>query len=205
MLLTAMLVSTTLAQSVPGTWTGYVNGWVSEPQRSSNVYLPGPVRRVSQADRQTIILSQIAAQQAYFAQMNLVERQKELAHQQEVDALAAQQRVTAQQEALLAQQQAAAAQSLAQQQQLIAQQQQLLAQQRQLEIDAAQARAEADRVAALEAEQKARADEATRALEARELARSQPRSTEKGPDIHSWTDEDGVVHFSTKPRASSPR
>ena len=81
LLLSVVLISSVvLAQSVPGTWSGYVNGWVSEPRPARPVALdPGPVRqpRLTAQQQQLVVLSQLAAQQAYVTQMTMVERQKE--------------------------------------------------------------------------------------------------------------------------------
>lgn len=151
LLVSVMLISSAvLAQPVPGTWSGYVNGFVPTTRTTTTYgnfdnYGPtwGPGRRpptLSVQQQQLLVLSQLSAQQAYLSQLNFTERQKEFARQQEADALAAQQRLSAQQEVLIAQQQAAQAQLLAQQQQLVAQQQQLAAQAQQREADSVLAR-----------------------------------------------------------------
>ena len=123
-----------------------------------------------------------------------VERQREQAR------VAAQQAIAMQQEQYERERErarAAEAQLLAQQQ-AIAMQQQLLAQQQQQALMEEQARlAEREAKAKqLELEQKALAEKEAARLRAEEDAR--PRV--KGPDIHRWVDEEGVVHYSTKPR-----
>jgi hypothetical protein len=44
-------------------------------------------------------------------------------------------------------------------------------------------------------------DERERAIASREAARLEQANKPgaKGPDVHRWVDEDGVVHYSTKP------
>ncbi len=197
--------SVVLAQPVPGTWSGYVNGWVNEsrPARPAGLLL-GPARQpvLTAQQQQLVVLSQLAAQQAYVTQMTMVERQKENARAQELETLAAQQRLVAQQNALIDQQQAAQAQLLAQQQQLVAQQQQLRAEQQQRDADAALAKwAEEKALVQKEFEAKEK-DLAAREAQRLELARAEANKgpAEKGPDIHRWVDEEGVVHYSTRPK-----
>jgi|GEM_PF-4839786 septal ring factor EnvC (AmiA/AmiB activator) len=200
----ALVLTSVLAQPVPGTWTGYVNGWV--PDTSPRPVMPlsvGPVRRpvLTPQQQQVIVWSQWAAQQQYLAQQTLLERQKEDARAREADALAAQQRLTAQQDVLIQQQQAAQAQLLAQQAQLAAQQQQLLAQQQQRDAELTLARLEEEKAQALKKEREEKEREVAAREAARlELARAEAsKPGEKGPDIHRWVDEDGVVHYSTRP------
>ena len=191
-----------LAQQGPGVWSGYVNGWVADATRSGTFqrgFDAVRIPRLSRQEQQVLVLQSLAANSAFLAQQNYVQLQQ----------------VTAQQQEQLAQQQAQAAQqrqyeyerSLASEAQLLAQQQQLAVQQQLLAQQQQQAAAEvlarvAEReakVKVLEAEQKLLAErEAARQALARAEADAKPR--EKGPDIHRWVDDEGVVHYSTRPQ-----
>lgn len=202
-LLGLLLLSSALAfaQPVPGSWGGYVGGWVNDPPRTP---VTGAYRRPPQLtpqQQQSLALQQLAAQQAFFAQQNYVQVQQVAARQQEFAA----QQLAAQQELAAWQARQAREQELAHQEQLLAQQQQLAVQQQLLAQQ--QQRAAADELARLaersekvkqvEAEQQAlAAREAARLALARSEADAKPK--EKGPDIHRWVDEDGVVHYSTR-------
>ena len=200
-----LTASASFAQPVQGTWTGYVNGWVRDQPRAVLYNLDPILRapRLTPQQAQYLALQQLASQQAFFAQQNYVQVQQATARQQELAAaqLAVQLDSASQQRAAAREQQLAAeAQLLAQQQQL-AVQQQMLAQQQQ--------RAAADELARIaEREEKVKQAEAAQKLEAaREDARialaraeADAKPREKGPDIHRWVDDDGVVHYSTRPR-----
>jgi hypothetical protein len=186
-------------RSVPGVWGGYVTGWQSTPQPAPMLLDAAPVRRPTRAQREAIALSQIAAQQAYFANQNYVQLQQVAAQQQAQ--LARQEQLAAEQRRVQEEQAAAAEEAILVQRQQLAMQQQLLAQQQQQAAAEELARV-AEREAKLrqlEAEQKLMAErEAQRLAQLRAEEDAKPR--EKGPDIHRWVDEDGVVHYSTKPR-----
>lgn len=186
-------------RSVPGVWSGYVNGWQSTPQPAPVFLDPPLVRKPTRAQREAIALSQIAAQQAFFANQNYVQLQQVAAQQREQ--LARQEELAAEQRRIQEEQAAAAEEAILVQRQQLALQQQLLAQQQQQAAAEELARV-AEREAKLrqiEAEQKLMAEkEAQRIAQARAEEDAKPR--EKGPDIHRWVDDDGVVHYSTKPR-----
>ncbi len=197
---TVLVASVATAQS--GVWTGYVNGWVNDAPRSNTVprgFDAVRVPRLTRQQQQVLVLQSIAAQSAFVAQQNYVQLQQVTAQQQEQlaqqQAIAAQQRQYEYERSL-----AAEAQLLAQQQQLAVQQQLLAQQQQQAAVEELARVAEREaKVKVLEAEQKMLAErEAARQALARAEADAKPR--EKGPDIHRWVDEDGVVHFSTRPR-----
>ena len=188
-------------RSVPGVWSGYVNGWQRTPQPTSTfTTIDGPlVRKPTRAQREAIALSQLAAQQAFFANQNYVQLQQVAAQQREQ--LARQEELAAEQRRIQEEQAAAAEEAILVQRQQLALQQQLLAQQQQQAAAEELARV-AEREAKLrqiEAEQKVMAEkEAQRIALLRAEEDAKPR--EKGPDIHRWVDDDGVVHYSTKPR-----
>jgi hypothetical protein len=186
-------------RSVPGVWSGYVNGWQSTPQPAPVLLDTVPVRRPTRAQREAIALSQLAAQQAFFANQNYVQLQQVAAQQREQ--LARQEELAAEQRRIQEEQAAAAEEAILVQRQQLALQQQLLAQQQQQAAAEEIARV-AEREAKLrqiEAEQKLMAEkEAQRMAQLRAEEDAKPR--EKGPDIHRWVDDDGVVHYSTKPR-----
>ncbi|MDP1825672.1 MAG: hypothetical protein Q8L48_20595 [Archangium sp.] len=206
LLLVALLAaSVSLAQPVPGSWGGYVSGWVSDAPRLTPMPFDRAVRtpRLTRQQREYLALQQLAAQQAFFAQQNYVQLAQVSARQ---EALAAQQ-LAQQQELVAEQRRLAREQELAAQEQLLAQQQQLAVQQQLLAQAQQQAAAEElvrtqEREAKLKqlelAHQQELERDAARLALARAEADAKPR--EKGPDIHRWTDEDGVVHYSTKPR-----
>lgn len=204
-LIVGFLLSASLsfAQNVPGSWGGYVSGWVSDAPRPSALVLRGSVDlqrpRLTAQQQQYLAVQALAAQQYFFAQQNYVQLQDIASRQQERLAqqqyLVEQQRRQAREEELAAQEQL-----LVQQQQLALQQQQLAQQQQQAAAEElARVSKRAEKLKQFEAEQKVQTegDAARRAL-ARAEADAKPR--EKGPDIHRWVDDDGVVHYSTKPR-----
>ncbi len=206
-LLLCLMVSSSVALAQNGTWGGYVSGWVNDAPRSGSFTdLDYAARRVTltQRQREYLVLQQLSAQQAFFAQQSYVQLQQVSARQEELSRvqLAQQQELASQQRRQALEQELAAQEQLLTQQQQLAVQQQLLAQQQQ------QAAAEelirlAQREATLkrmEAEQKVQLqrEEAARVALARAETDAKPR--QKGPDIHRWVDEDGVVHYSTRPK-----
>lgn len=207
LLLASMLsASTSLAQPMPGRWGGYVSGWVAEAPRVTGhpPLLAGEALRPGLSSRgQPYLLLQLAAQQAFFAQQTYAELQQATLRQQELAA----RRLVQQRELAAQQERRAREQELASQEQLLVQQQQLAVQQQLLAAQQQRAAAEevarmAEREAKLkarEAEQKLLLErEAARLALARAEADARPR--ERGPGIHRWVDEDGVVHYSTRPR-----
>lgn len=209
-LLTLCLVgSSGWAQQRSGSWGGYVSGWAADQQRPSffvgnrNLaaeYAP----RVSVPTVNPYWAAQAIAAQQLVVQQTYVEEQARVARRERE----ASERAMLAQEQLAAEQQALADQrvQLAQQQRLIAERE-LAAQQ--LKLASAQESAALQLAAATEqqravtqqlaaatatsaARQKEKEDDERRA----ELS-SKPR--EKGPDIYRWTDEEGVVHLSTRP------
>lgn len=200
--------SMALAQNVPGTWGGYVTGWTtSQPRISPFAFrdLTTSTRRpvLTERQRHDLALQQLAAQQAFFATQNYVQLQQVSARQEEVRL----QQLVAQQELAAEQRRQAREQELAAQQLLLTQQQQLAVQQQLLAQQQAQAAAEElarlaerdEQLKQLEAQHQQQLEaEAARLALARAAADARPR--EKGPDIHRWIDEDGVVHYSTRPR-----
>ena len=198
-----LLSSVALAQQGPGVWSGYVNGWVPDAPRFSTLPrgfdLGVRVPRLTRQQQQVLALQAIAAQSAFIAQQNYVQLQQVTTQQQEQ--LAQQQVIAAQQRQYEYERSLASeAQLLAQQQQLAVQQQMLAQQQQQAAVEELARVAEREaKVKLLEAEQKVLAErEAARQALARAEADAKPR--EKGPDIHRWVDDDGVVHYSTRPR-----
>ena len=206
LLVSVLSASVCVAQQGPGTWGGYVSGWVTDSPRYGT--FPGldvEPRRVSLTQRQRdyLMLQQLFGQQAFFAQQNYVQLQQVSARQEELGGqqlaqqheFAAQQRRQARDQELAAQEQLLAQQQqLAVQQQLLAQQQQQAATEELVRVAAREAK-----LKELEAEQKLHVErEAQRLSLAR--AEADARPPEKGPDIHRWVDEDDVVHYSTKPR-----
>lgn len=205
---TLVLVSVLAASGAvaqPGSWGGYVSGWVSDAPRASTVVLDRTIRtpRLTRQQREYLALQQLAAQQAFFAQQNYVQLVQVSARQ---EALAAQQ-LAQQQDFAAEQRRLAREQDLAAQEQLLAQQQQLAVQQQLLAQAQHQAAAEElartqereAKLKQLEFEHRLELErEANRLALARAEADAKPR--EKGPDIHRWVDEDGVVHYSTRPK-----
>lgn len=202
--------SVALAQNVPGTWGGYVTGWTTSQPRSTFGFrdLTPSTRRptLTERQRQYLVLQQLAAQQAFFATQNYVQLQQVSARQERQEEVRLQQLV-AQQELAAEQRRQSREQELAAQQLLLTQQQQLAVQQQLLAQQQAQAAAEElarlaerdEKLARLEAAHQQQLEaEAARLALARAAADARPR--EKGPDIHRWVDEDGVVHYSTKPK-----
>lgn len=206
-LLTLCLVgSSGWAQPRSGSWGGYVSGWAADQQRPS-FYIGNRNLAAEYAPRVSVLTvnpywaAQAVAAQQLIVQQTYVEEQARVARRERE----ASERAMLAQEQLAAEQQALADQrvQLAQQQRLIAERE-LAAQQlklayaqesaaQQLAAAAEQQRAAAQQVAtATAARQKEKEDDERKA----ELA-SKPR--EKGPDIYRWTDDEGVVHLSTKP------
>lgn len=198
LLLTAVMAAPAFAQS--GVWTGYVNGWQWTPQANTVWLGSNPWLRTTTPlrprDRTAIIWSQIAAQNAYFSQMNLVERQKENARREEQD-LALRKMALDQQERALAQQQLEQAWQAAEQQRLAAQ-----AERRQTELatkaaDDARAQLAAAQLSLQQKELELSLAQREKEIAAREAERlARPRTP--GPAIYKWVDEDGVMHISTK-------
>jgi hypothetical protein len=191
-LVLGLWASTALAQG--GVWGGYVTGWQNAPPVFVNRYVGNT--QLQPVVRPTFVAPSYGYYGGWpvyssFQADDELERQKEQARAAQQQAIAMQQE---QYERERERARAAEAQLLAQQQQL-AMQQQLLAQQQQQALMEEQARLAA-REAKAQLEQKAMAEKEAARVRAEEDAR--PR--EKGPDIHRWVDEDGVVHYSTKPR-----
>ncbi|MBL8909086.1 MAG: DUF4124 domain-containing protein [Archangium sp.] len=207
--LSAVLSLPAFAQT--GVWTGYVGGWQWAPQPQQ--YVPAPWRvqrgpyvnwssrnrtaiRSADVSAGAIALSQLAAQNAYFSQMNLVERQKENARR-EADELATRSALLDQRERALAQQQVEQAWQAAEQQRQAA-----LAERRQLELkekeaDEARAQLAAAQLALQQKELEISLAQREKEIAAREAERmARPRTP--GPTVYKWIDEDGVMHFSTK-------
>jgi hypothetical protein len=180
MMLLVVSLQTVLAQSASGTWTGYVNGWV--PDRTTSV--TAPVARLGYAPQPWWWWTQAQWQHTQLTVMNLAQRQ----HEVEAEWVAAQQRLEQRQELMRAQQRV----------QQLEREAQALREQQQREQDLAQAQHQA-------AEARA---QALKSLEVVPMAREKepapvqpsPKASGKGPDIHRWVDEEGVVHYSTRPR-----
>lgn len=187
--------STVLAQG--GVWGGYVTGWQSAPPTFVNRYVGNT--QVVPFVRPTFVAPAYGygyGWPAYSSFQNdeYVEQQREQARAAQAQAIAMQQE---QAERERERARVAEAQMLAQQQ-AIALQQQMLAQQQQQALMEAQ-----QRLAEREAQAKQQQELEQKALAEKEAARraeEDARPREKGPDIHRWVDEDGVVHYSTKPR-----
>jgi hypothetical protein len=183
------------AQQVQGTWTGYVNGWVPDARPTAPRYVDRTTIRLTEQQRQAWIYNQLVAQQAFFAQQAIAAQSKEAERQRESEARAAELRLYEQQQALIQQQQAAQAQLLAEQQLLAAEREKLRLEEERKALEAARARL---------VEEQERA--AKNALAAQEEAKkvtavaAPPRDDTPGPPIHKWVDEEGVTHFSTRPR-----
>jgi len=198
LLISLLSASASFAQQ--GVWTGYVGGWQNTPapvavHPLALTYQTPAYRQLNFIARNSYGGYAYAPYVPYQLQPDSDDQEaarQAALQQQEV---AAQQREYDRQQALAAQQQ-----MLAQQQELAAQQQQVAQQQQQALIQ--ELARIADREAQLrqvEAEQKllaAREAERQRA----EAEAAKPR--EKGPDIHRWVDEEGVIHLSTRPRNS---
>ncbi len=203
-LLALVLVSfSSLAQPVDGVWTGYVGGWA--PNRSP-VRVGWGVRvppRLTASQYQQYVLaasiSQLANQQAYWQQMNFVERQQE-AERLDREALARRAAEVAERDQALSQRQLEQAYVVAEQQRRIAELERR--QYEALQREAAEAQAQLSQArAALEAKA---LEEREKEIAAREAARVERAKEDdrKGvkTNVYRWVDEDGVMHFSTKPR-----
>lgn len=187
--------SPALAQS--GVWGGYVTGWQHAQPAFVNTV-------VGNTQLQPVVRPiYVAPGYGYgygWPSYSSFQDDEAVAQQREQARLAQQQAIAAQQAQYEREREralAAEAQLLAQQQQL-ALQQQLLAQQQQQALMEEQARlAEREAKAKqVELEQQALAEKEAEKLRAEAAAK--PR--QKGPDIHRWVDEEGVVHYSTRPR-----
>jgi hypothetical protein len=194
----SLLISLTLLQS--GSWRGYVTGWVSDPN-SARQQLTVPQYRLS-LPQQYVWLSQLAYEQSYTAQMNAALLEKEAARQLTKEQLFAQQRLNEQQSQFILQQQTAQTQE--QLRFALERERQALKERAALEIEKA---ALNEKIAAFE--QKALEEKRLLAAKeqevvAREAARlAQARAEEKSDppkEIFRWVDEDGIIHFSSKPR-----
>lgn len=199
-LMSVLLVVASTAFAQEGVWTGYVGGWVTRPQLRVGWSWAPP--RLTPTQQQYVLaasINQLASQQAYWAQMNFVERQKE---QERLDreAVARKTAAVAERERALSEQQLAQATVVAEQQRRIAEleRRQYEALQREAaetRAQLAQARAALEAKALEEREQEIAAREAARLERAKEDERKGVKST-----VYRWVDEDGVMHFSTKPR-----
>lgn len=193
----SLCAGTTLAQS--GAWGGYVTGWQPDPPRlgtNSPSYV-GDTR----LDPPAVTAPYVPTVYGWPAPLSFktdedVERERE-------EARLAQEQVLAEQQAQLEREQererAAEAQRALEQQQLELQQQ-ALAQQQAQALREEQARAAEREVKARELErERAETEKAARAGEQPDGGVPPPPPT-RGPDIHRWVDDDGVVHYSTNPR-----
>lgn len=196
LLMTAVLAAPALAQT--GVWTGYVGGWQATPQVQVPLRTAPYFPRVSARDRQALLLSQLVAQNAYFAQMNFVERQKADARR-EADELALRQWQLDQQERALTERRLEQAWQAAEQQRLTAEAERRQAELKAKEAEEARAQLDAARLALQQKEQEAALAQREKDISAREAERL-ARPVTKGPPIYKWVDEDGVMHLSTKPR-----
>ncbi len=199
-----LAASTAVAQQTSGTWTGYVNGWVSTP--ATTVRFPVRSYPVEQqynpywaaqaiAAQQIVYQQSIAQEQARFAEREREANDRAMAGR---DALAEQERLLADQRLQLAQQQRLLAErELALQQRKLADAQEAAA--AQLALAAAQQQAVTQQLLAATTAAKAR-----EANEDKQTA-GPSRPSEPGPQIHRWVDDEGVVHLSTKPPRSAKR
>ena len=192
------------AQPRSGTYGGYISGWAYDSERPSfyvgnynlaPTYVPRPQPVNPYWASQAIAAQQLIVQQSYVEEQARVARREREANDRAIlaqEQLAAEQQALADQRVQLAQQQRLIAErELATQQLKLAAAQESAA--KQLAAAADQQRAAAEQMAiASAARQKEKEDDARKA----ELA---SRPHEKGPDIYRWTDEEGVVHLSTKP------
>ena len=179
------LLAPSLASAQSGVWTGYVNGWV--PDRPA-VVRPGglltrPIARPGGWWVPAVTFVQPApapapAQpdvRAAIREERLAERERELSMRQAEQAAA-----------------------MAEQQRRLAELERAEAARRDAELAAAKEEAARLRAALLEKEQ----EEREREIAAREAERvERAKASGPGPKVHKWVDEDGVVHFSTKPRS----
>jgi hypothetical protein len=202
-----LILTTTLLGQTSGYWSGYVRGWVADERPSAPVRPPSLV--LTREQQQLAFAAQLSAQQAYLNFVSYSLHEKETQEHRANEALLAVQQQKAQLEVSLAQQQAAQAQALAQQLLLTQDQQRLeeerksaadaRRQQRELQAQSDEMNAQLERTR-LESREKALvAREADRLAQIRaEEAKSPPRKTE----IYSWTDENDVIHYSTRPRTA---
>ena len=201
-----VVASSAFAQQRSGSWGGYVSGWVYDQPAPSffignrNLAAERSPRMYTQTVNpywaaQAVVAQQLVVQQTFVEEQARVARRERDADDLAIltrEQLVAEQQALADQRVQLAQQQRLIAErELAAQQQKLASAQEATAQQ--LATAAEQQHAAAQQLAAaISARQKEKEDDERRA----EFA-SKPR--EKGPDIYRWTDEEGVVHLSTKP------
>lgn len=183
-----------------GAWRGYVRGWVADDAPLPGATSLQPQRRFPTQPipynawvGQQLVWQQwqaAAAQQATLATLADAERAR--VEQRAADEARAEQAALVQAE-LERERLRHDAERLQIERQRLENEQKLMAAQ----LAAAQ-RAETERAAAAEAERVAKAEEERKAREAELAAR--PRT--KGPDVHTWVDDEGVVHFSTTPRGA---
>ncbi len=208
-LLVASLFSS-MAFAQEGVWTGYVNGWVKTgPQQPVSLNNGGLIRTDRATRQQQAQLAQWYAWQQYAAGQYFMTQQVLAAEKarQEAEAVSRADEAALHLELAREQERAAAARAELDRQQAAAQQEQLRLQQQLLEQERERAE-EARRALAVEEAQRALQREAERKLEEeretlrRALARveEEAKPREPGPQIHKWVDEDGVTHFSTRPR-----
>jgi hypothetical protein len=201
------ILTTALLGQTSGYWSGYVRGWVAD-ERPGTPVRPSPLVLTREQQR-LVFAAQLSAQQAYLNYVSYSLHEKETQERRATEKLLTEQQQKAQLEVSLAQQQAAQAQALAQQL-LLAQDQQRLEterksaaaeqrQQQELQSRADEARAQVERTRLEAREKELLTREADRLAQVRaEEAKSPPRKTE----IYSWTDENDVIHYSTRPRTA---
>ncbi|MFT3711079.1 MAG: DUF4124 domain-containing protein [Archangium sp.] len=193
--LMTLLAAPAFAQQ--GVWTGYVNGWQYTPQPVVRVPLaPSPYysRRVNPT---AVAISQLAAQQAYFNQMNLVERQKENSRR-EADELTARRIALEQQERAFAEQREQQAWYAAEEQRRIAESERKIAEAKAQEAEAARRELEFTRTQLEQKKLEETLAQREKEIAAREAERMKQPQT-PGPKLYKWVDADGVTHLSTLP------
>jgi hypothetical protein len=194
-----------------GAWTGYVNGWqYTQPQAQVRVpyyqpyqpyqpYYPASpyVTSGRRVNSTAAAVSYLAAQQAYFSQMNLVERQKENARR-EADELTARRIALEQQERAFAEQREQQALYAAEEQRRIAESERKLAEAKAQEAEAARRELESTRAQLEQKKLEETLAQREKEIAAREAERMKQPQT-PGPKLYKWVDAEGVTHLSTTP------
>lgn len=201
----ALVSALAVAQPQPGVWGGYVTGWQPSSSGPAVRLLPAPALQAFQVQRlqaqQWWAWQRFTTTQVALAQQLARPRSDEETRAEEVARAALQAELAREQQRVTEQQALLAEQRLAAQQEALRLQQQLLEQARERTEAARQALVDEQlhRARQREAEQALEAErEALRKATERAEAAAKPRT--KGPDIHRWVDEDGVVHYSTRPK-----